>query len=273
MPYNNPIYPNAIWDGLTKNPNRVDLNSNVDPNSDDWERIAAEVIAMQQNAGGGGLSFTGGFTDRTTGSAGSTTVGSNRNYLTADATANRWMTFGIDPTQQAANDNIYWSDPDTTSFEGYDATKGLFGGTQLPPGCDQLFNFTSTELSADGTLGDGSPYLGATGSLDFSGLKLGDKFEGRFDFNIEVQIANTTLESGLLFFTRDASDVVTFKFALTSSPTTFGTGTVGNTYLMRPTISAYFASNEDINAVALPAIRSNNPVGIQPLTYLASVQR
>ena len=157
MPYNNPIYPNAIWDGLTKNPNRVDLNSNVDPNADDWERIAAEVISMQQNAGGGGLSFTGGFTDRTTGTAGISEVGSNRNYTSADAAAGRWMTFGFDVTAQATNDVIYWSDPDTTTFEGYDATKGLFGGTKLPPGCDQLFDFATTDLSADGTLGNGQP--------------------------------------------------------------------------------------------------------------------
>ena len=80
MPYNDPIYPNSVWDGLTFNRNRLDKNSNVDPNSDDWERIAAEVISMQERGGGCGLSFTGGFTDRTTGTAGASATGSNRSY-------------------------------------------------------------------------------------------------------------------------------------------------------------------------------------------------
>ena len=114
--------------------------------------------------------------------------------------------------------------------------------------------------------------LEQTGSLDLSTLKIGDKFEGRFDFNVQVQIANTTVESGLLFFNVEGG-VPTFKFALTGQPSFFGTGTVGNTYLLRPTVSAYFASDGDLNAIALPAISSDNPVQIQPLTYLATVQR
>ena len=56
---------------------------------------------------------------------------------------------------------IYWSTPDTAAIKGYDATKGLFGGTQLPPGCERLFDFESTAMVADGTLGDGREYLGA----------------------------------------------------------------------------------------------------------------
>lgn len=272
MPYNDPIYPNSVWDGLTFNRNRLDKNSNVDPNSDDWERIAAEVISMQERGGACGLSFTGGFTDRTTGTAGASATGSNRSYSAGDAAVRRWMSFGIDPTQQAANDIIYWSTPDTAAIKGYDATKGLFGGTQLPPGCERLFDFESTAMVADGTLGDGREYLGANGSLDLSTLKIGDKFEGRFDFNVQVQIANTTVESGLLFFNVEGG-VPTFKFALTGQPSFFGTGTVGNTYLLRPTVSAYFASDGDLNAIALPAISSDNPVQIQPLTYLATVQR
>jgi hypothetical protein len=53
----------------------------------------------------------------------------------------------------------------------------------------------------------------------------------------------------------------------------FGQGTVEKTYLQRETISAYFASNEDVNARALPAVRANNPVQIQPLTTLAQLIR
>ena len=76
-------------------------------------------------------------------------------------------------------------------------------------------------------------------------------------------ITNFTVEGG----------VPTFKFALTGQPSFFGTGTVGNTYLLRPTVSAYFASDGDLNAIALPAISADNPVQVQPLTYLATIQR
>ena len=220
-----------------------------------------------------GLAFTGGFTDRTTGAAGSSDVGSNRDYTTADAAANRWMLPGLDATQQAANDSIYWGSPDTTAITGYDASKGLFGGTQLPQGVDQLFDFSSTALSADGTLSGGDPYLGATGRLDFATCQIGDKLECRFDFNIVPQIANSTLEIALIWVTRNSSDVPTFSFSLTHSPLFFGTGTVGITKLIRPVMTAYFASDEDINAVALPAIRCDNPIQIQPLTLLAAIQR
>lgn len=220
-----------------------------------------------------GLSFTGGFTDRTTGQAGQSDIGSNRDYTTADANASRWMLLGIDATQQAANDSIYWGSPDTASFAGYDATKGLFGGTQLPQGVDQLFNFTSTDLSSDGTLTNSDPYLGANGSLDFSTCQIGDKLECRFDFNVVPQIANSTLEVALIWVTRDSNDTPTFSFSLTHSPLFFGTGTVGITKLIRPVMTAYFASDEDINAVALPAIRCDNPIQIQPLTLLAAIQR
>jgi hypothetical protein len=220
-----------------------------------------------------GLSFTGGFTDRTTGAAGSSDVGSNRSYSAADATANRWMILGLDATQQAANDSIYWGSPDTASMDGYDATKGLFGGTQLPQGVTQLFDFSSTALSTDGSLSNGDLYLGAGGSLDFSTCQIGDLLECRFDFNIVPQIANSTLEVALLWVTRDSNDAATFSFSLTHSPLFFGTGTVGKTKLIRPVMTAYFASDEDINAVALPAIRCDNAIQIQPLTLLAAIQR
>ena len=51
MPYPKANYPVTIWDGLTLNLDRVDQNSNVNPNSEDWERIASEVLALQDNTG------------------------------------------------------------------------------------------------------------------------------------------------------------------------------------------------------------------------------
>lgn len=42
-----PEYPNAIWDGLSDNIDRKDRLSNVDPNSQDYDRIAAEIISLE----------------------------------------------------------------------------------------------------------------------------------------------------------------------------------------------------------------------------------
>lgn len=55
MPYPEPNYPSRIWNGLSDNPNRVDNNSNLNPDSNDWNRISSEVISMQQNMGAGVL--------------------------------------------------------------------------------------------------------------------------------------------------------------------------------------------------------------------------
>ena len=51
----------------------------------------------------GGYEFTAGFTDRTTGQAGISADGSNILYTQAMVNAERWMRFGFDATQQAAD--------------------------------------------------------------------------------------------------------------------------------------------------------------------------
>ena len=96
-------------------------------------------------------------------------------------------------------------------------------------------------------------YTAADGSFDFRECQPGDLLQLRFDFNVNVQIANTTLEIALIWQTRDANDKPTFTFALTGQPIFYGTGTVGRTFLNRPFLSAYFASAEDTNARALLA--------------------
>lgn len=50
MPYPKANFPTSVWDGLSNNIDRVDVHSNVDPNSEDWERIASEVISLQSNS-------------------------------------------------------------------------------------------------------------------------------------------------------------------------------------------------------------------------------
>lgn len=218
----------------------------------------------------GGYEFTGGFADRTTGTAGASDVGSNVSYTQALVDADRWMRFGFDSAQQVTNDAAYWSDPAPAPTSGV----GLFGGSYMPAGVDSLFDFGFSASSYSDAVETGSlQYTAANGSLDFTQCKAGDLALCRFDFNVLPQIANTTLEVALIWQTRDSNDNPTFTFALTGEPQFFGTGSVGRTFLARPILSAYFASNEDVNARALFAIRADNPIQIQPLTTLITIQR
>lgn len=217
-----------------------------------------------------GYEFTGGFTDRTTGQAGASDVGSNVFYSQAEVDNNRWFRFGLDATQQAANDVAYWTDPTPAPTTGV----GLFGGSYMPGNVSSLFDYSfNTPSYSDAVTSGDLQYTAATGSLDFTECVAGDLALVRFDFNVVPQVANTTLEVALIWQTRASDGTPTFTFALAGQPIFFGTGTVGQTFLNRPTLSAYFASNEDVNARALPAIRADNPVQIQPLTMLSTIQR
>jgi len=218
----------------------------------------------------GGYEFTGGFADRTTGTAGSSDIGSNVSYTQALVDEDRWLRFGFDSAQQVTNDSAYWTDPAPAPTAGI----GLFGGSYMPSGVNSLFDFGFSAPSYSDAVETGSlQYTAANGSLDFSQCKAGDLALCRFDFNVLPQIANTTLEVAMIWQTRDSSDNPTFTFALTGEPQFFGTGSVGRTFLARPILSAYFASNEDVNARALFAIRADNPIQIQPLTTLITIQR
>jgi hypothetical protein len=226
----------------------------------------------------GGYEFTGGFTDRSTGATGTSDIGSNIQYDSADVDAKRWRRFGFDLTRQINNDQPYWgdgSDTDeaphagTTNYQGV----GLFGGAYMPEGVTSMFDFAQDDAYNQALTTGDNPYTAATGSYDFSQCRVGDLALIRFDFNLTPQFANTTVEVGLIWSTRDSNDNITFTFPLLTSPITFGAGTVGNVYLNRPVITAYFASQEDVNARALCAIRADQPVLVQPLTTLTSIQR
>lgn len=218
----------------------------------------------------GGYEFTGGFADRTTGTAGASDVGSNVLYTQEMVNASRWLRFGFDSAQQVTNDSAYWSNPTPAPTSGV----GLFGGSYMPSGVTSMFDFGFNASGYSDAVETGDlQYTAADGSFDFSQCVAGDLALVRFDFNVLPQIANTTLEVGLIWQTRDANDDPTFTFALTGDPIFFGTGTVGRTFLSRPLLSAYFASQEDVNARALLAIRADNPIQIQPLTTLTTIQR
>lgn len=221
--------------------------------------------------GVGGYEFTGGFTDRTTGTAGASDVGSNVQYTTAMRDAGTFMRFGFDSTSQNANDNAYWTDPTPSPTAGI----GLFGGLHMPAGVTSMFDFDFDEpagYSAAVTTGD-LQYTAATGSYDFSQLRPGDQAIIRFDFNVLPQVGNTTVEVGLIWQTRDSDGNPTFTFNLAGPSAYFSESSVGKTILQRPTMTAYFASEEDVQARALPAIRSDNLIQIQPLTTLFTIVR
>lgn len=224
---------------------------------------------------GSGYEFTGGFTDRTTGQSGASDLGSNTQYTAQMAADESWYRFGFDRTRQIANDNAYFP---ITDPEVFDQTKGLFGGQHMPAGITDLIDFDFDDSGATGSYSDAVTtgnlkYNAATGSYDLTQCDVGDLVKVRFSFNAVPQIANSTLEVGLIFMTRDTNDAPTFTFALTTQPVFYGTGSQGVAYLNRVEMSAYIASAEDLNARLLPAIRCNNEILIQPLTTLISIIR
>ena len=243
---------------------------------------SAGDIQIDQNiidSGIGGYEFTGGFADRTTGQTGASDIGSNVEYTAAMVSNEDWLRFGFSSERQLANDAPYWGNdphnPDeaphsgTTDYQGV----GLFGGAYMPAGVTSLFAFDDDTAYNQADTVSPLTYNAAGGSYDFSQCNVGDFAMVRFDFNVIPQYANTTVEVGLIWATRDASNNVTFTFPLVTSPIFFGTGTVGRVFLNRPIITAYFASAEDVNARALPAIRADNPVLVQPLTTLCTIKR
>ena len=231
----------------------------------------------QLNKATSGYEFTGGFTDRTTGASGASDIGTDVEFTQAMVASNSFLRFGFDATRQTANDAPYWGDSADSEEAPHTGTtgyigKGLFSGAYMPEGVNNMFSFDdNTAYNAARTTGD-LQYSAATGSYRMDELNVGDFCQFRFDFNITPQEANTTVEAGLIWQTRDATDTETFTFFLAAQPIFFG-NTAGQTYLNRPFISAYLASSEDVNARALPAIRADRPVYCQPLTTLYTVTR
>lgn len=58
MGYETPDFPNSIWDGLSLNTFRPTRQVNLPPSHHDWDRIVAEMIAVQQT-----VAAIGGTTD------------------------------------------------------------------------------------------------------------------------------------------------------------------------------------------------------------------
>jgi hypothetical protein len=215
-----------------------------------------------------GYSHTGAFADKPTSNNFVWQSGSGVNYTTADVTANSYKVLSLSREVHNAVDNPYWNVPAPSGQTGI----GLFQGANLPKGVSTLFDYDfDYDTAYPSSVGTG--FEGTTGRIKLNDLQYGDQLRVRFDFNIIPQIANTTVEPALWYSNRDDNDNITFTFPLTTQPIFYGGGTVGNTYLNRVEISAWITSNEDVNALTLPAIKSDNPVIIQPLGLLTTIIR
>ena len=193
---------------------------------------------------------------------------SSVNYTVDDVNNELYKVFSFNEANHLTNDNPYWSIPTPSGVTGV----GLFQGANLPDGVTSLmdYNYVFNEnYPSDGSTG----FEGSTGRLKLNELVYGDQIRVRFDFNAIPQIANTTVEPALWYSNRNDNDDITFTFPLTAQPIFYGGGTVGNSYLNRVEISAWITSNEDVNALALPAIKSDNPIIIEPIGILITVIR
>jgi len=220
------------------------------------------------NKGKSGYSHTGAFADKPVSNNFVWQAGAGINYTQGDVSNAVYKVLSLSRSVHDSVDNPYWSTPKPSGEKGV----GLFQGANLPEGVNSLvdydFNFNDV-YGADGSTG----FEGSTGRIDLSDCVYGDQLRVRFDFNIIPQIANTTVEPALWYSNRDDNDDITFTFPLTTQPIFYGGGTVGNTYLNRVEISAWITSNEDVNALTLPAIKSDNPIIIQPLGLLITIIR
>jgi len=227
--------------------------------------MAIAFPALLPSSAQSGIEFTGGFAGKPLSNNYVWEAGLGINITQSDVDAEIFKTFSLDAAVQAQVDTPYWTDPTPADHTG----KGVFGGSYLPEGVTNVFDYTTVDSD---TYEDGSN-IATTGGFDFSQLQVGDKVEIRFDFNAIPQIANTTLQPAIWYKNRDANDNVTFTFPLTAQPIFYGTGTVGNTYLNRIEMSVYIASQEDINSLSHFAAKSDNPIIIQPLSCLLTIVR
>ena len=231
----------------------------------DKNRLPVDVSG---STGATGYSSTGAFAGKPTSNNYVWQNGTGINYSQANVDAEIFKVFSLDKSVHEAVDNPYWTSPAPTGKGGV----GLFEGEHLPSGVESLLDF---EYDFDSVYGSGGStgFEGSIGRIKLNDLIPGDQLRVRFDFNVIPQISNTTVETALWYANRDASDNLTFTFPLTAQPIFFGAGTVGKTYLNRVETSAWIASDEDVNALALPSIKSDNPVIVQPLSMLITVIR
>jgi len=195
-------------------------------------------------------------------------VSSSVNYTQQDVDNQLYKVFSLNLSKHLSNDNPYWSTPTPSGTTGI----GLFQGANLPSGVSSLVDY-SYDFDTNYPASTGTGFEGSTGRIKLNDCLYGDLIKVRFDFNIIPQISNTTVEPALWYSNRNDSDDITYTFPLTAQPIFYGGGTVGKSYLNRVEISAWITSNEDVNSISLPAIKSDNPVIIEPIGLLLTIIR
>ena len=256
---------------------RSGLNEDISTMQDSLDELEAvtqtnssDILVANNNAlaGQSGYSHTGAFAGKPLDNNYVWEAGVGVSYTVSDVANGVYKVFSLDQAVHQAVDNPYWSVPTPTGTPDV----GLFQGANLPDGVNTLVDY-SYDYDTQYPTSSGTGFEGSTGRIKLNDLQYGDQLRVRFDFNVIPQIANTTLEPALWYSNRDDNDNITFTFPLTTQPIFYGTGTVGNTYLNRVEISAWITSNEDVNALTLPAIKSDNQVIVQPLGMLITVIR
>jgi len=195
-------------------------------------------------------------------------VSSSVNYTQQDVDNQLYKVFSLNLSKHLSNDNPYWSTPTPSGTTGI----GLFQGANLPSGVSSLVDY-NYDFDTNYPASTGTGFEGSTGRIKLNDCLYGDLIKVRFDFNIIPQISNTTVEPALWYSNRNDSDDITYTFPLTAQPIFYGGGTVGKSYLNRVEISAWITSNEDVNSISLPAIKSDNPVIIEPIGLLLTIIR
>ena len=217
----------------------------------------------------GGYGRSSAFDEYQTGTEASQDPSDYIEYTQELANSGTWKRFGITTAGNAARDGQWWGETNPN----YDQSKGLFGGLTNPAGVDNFFDF-SENTSFNNAVTTGSlKYTQALGSFSLKECQVGDLVLARFDLNIMPMVTNTTVEVALIYSNRDANDNVTYTFPLTITPFTYGNGTVGRGYLLRPTITAYMANDQDVNSRSLLAIKADNPILVNPIGVLFTIQR
>lgn len=229
-----------VWDAATGSTNKAPIST-------------VAIISGTK----GGFTFTSGFKKRIVSGLNEEPI-----YIGSDS-VNKWVPLDFDANIQSQVDQPWWPNADPSN--GID----LFGGSALPYNVSRMLDFTATwDTSGYADVSDQEGTT-RTGTLRFDELDTGTTNLLRYDMNITPQIANTTVEVGLWFENRSTLDgTPEYAFSLPGDPLFFGTGTVGNTYLSRPIGTMYVASVADQYAYAIPVVKSDNPVIIEPLSLL-----
>ena len=100
-------------------------------------------------------------------------------------------------------------------------------------------------------------------------LQLWGFYNSRSVNGINITLPNGSLNFGI----QKKVDNITFTFPLTITPFFYGSGSVGKGFLLRPTITAYMANQQDVNSRSLVAIKADNPILVNPIGVLFTIQR